>query len=254
MGNLTLSVWARRLLKRLPGIGAAYGTLNLLLRHRYREDGLLTVHNCDFMREEAFVNAYDQALDHGPGTRLRWRAHVLQWAGTHAVQLDGDFVECGVNRGFLSRAVMAYLDFQKLTSKRFYLIDTYSGLVADQVTAADTAAYWNDYRECYDEVRNLFRDVPNAVVIRGAVPEVLPKLDIARVAYLSIDMNCAYPERAALEFFWPKMVPGALAILDDYGFAGHEAQKQAADDFARSAGVSILCLPTGQGAIIKPAS
>ncbi len=253
MSTIPLAVRARRLLKRLPGVASAYGILNLLLRHRYRADGLLTVHNCDFVRDRRFVAAYGEALRHGPGADIRWRAHVLQWAGAHAAHLDGDFVECGVNRGLLSRAVMAYLDFAQLAPKRFYLIDTFCGLVADQITRADTAAYWNEYHECFDDVVKLFADVGNAVVIRGVVPDILPTLTIQRVAYLSIDMNCAYPERAALEFFWPKMVPGALVVLDDYGFAGHEAQKQAADDFALSVRVQVLSLPTGQGLILKPA-
>ncbi len=254
MSGLPLSLRLRRLVKRLPGSGTAYRLARLLFRHRYNEDGLLTVHNADFMHESGFIAAYGQALRQGPGTEIRWRSHVLQWAGQHAAQLDGDFVECGVNRGFLSRAVMAFVEFQKHSKKRFFLIDTYAGLVPDQVGPEDRAAYWNDYRECYEEVVSAFRDIPNAVVVRGVVPDVLPTLDIARVAYLSIDMNCAYPERAALEYFWPKMVPGALAILDDYGFSGHESQKRAADEFAQSVGVRVLSLPTGQGLILKPPS
>lgn len=252
MSGPSFAVRLRRAIKRIPGSGAVYGLVQLVFRHRYREDGLLTVHNADFMHEPAFVAAYTRALRQGPGTRLRWRVHVLQWAGYQAARLDGDFVECGVNRGFLSRAVMAFVDFDKLPGKRFFLIDTYAGLVPDQVGVHDRAAFWNEYRDCYDEVVSAFRDVANAVVVRGVVPEVLPSVPVQRVAYLCIDMNCAYPERAALEYFWPKMVPGALAVLDDYGFRGHEAQKQAADDFAQSVGVRVLSLPTGQGLLIKP--
>ena len=70
--------------------------------------------------------------------------------------------------------------------------------------------------------------------------------------FLSIDMNCVQPEVDALNFFWDKMVPGGLIVLDDYGFgnSNHE-QKKAHDEFATSKNVEILSLPTCQGLIIK---
>ncbi len=53
--------------------------------------------------------------------------------------------------------------------------------------------------------------------MRGKVPESLATVEIERVAYLSLDMNIAYPEIEALKHFWPKLVPGAIVVLDDYG-------------------------------------
>jgi hypothetical protein len=50
-----------------------------------------------------------------------------------------------------------------------------------------------------------------------------------------IDMNAAAPERAAIEHFWERLVPGAPVILDDYGYAaGHQAQRAALDDLPRA--------------------
>jgi O-methyltransferase len=71
------------------------------------------------------------------------------------------------------------------------------------------------------------------------------------VAYLSIDMNIVLPEIAALEFFWDRLVPGAVVMLDDYGWATHRAQKAAFDAFARAHDAMILSVPTGQGIIIR---
>ena len=69
---------------------------------------------------------------------------------------------------------------------------------------------------------------------------------------MSLDMNIAEPEVAALAFFWDKLVPGAVVTLDDYAWADHQPQKRALDAFAASVGVRILTLPTGQGLIIRP--
>jgi len=56
---------------------------------------------------------------------------------------------------------------------------------------------------------------------------------------------------AAANFFWDKIVRGGVVILDDYGFPMHIIQKRAFDEFALEKGQTILCLPTGQGVIIK---
>jgi O-methyltransferase len=91
-----------------------------------------------------------------------------------------------------------------------------------------------------------------AIIVRGKVPETFVGVDIEKVAYLSIDMNIAKPEVAAMEFLWDKLVKGAVVIFDDYGWAHCGEQYEALNAFARSRGVQIATLPTGQGLLIKP--
>jgi hypothetical protein len=55
-------------------------------------------------------------------------------------------------------------------------------------------------------VRRNFAEWPNAVIVQGVVPDILPTISTNQVAFLHIDMNCAYPERAALEYFWGKTI------------------------------------------------
>jgi hypothetical protein len=106
---------------------------------------------------------------------------------------------------------------------------------------------WRVFTACW-----AFAEYPNVVVIRGAVPGTLPLVPSERIAYLCIDMNAAAPERAALEYFWDKVVPGGVILLDDYGFIEHEAQRRSFDEFARARDVRILALPTGHGLLINP--
>jgi hypothetical protein len=89
-------------------------------------------------------------------------------------------------------------------------------------------------------------------VIAGVIPEILEQVPAERVAFLHIDLNCAYPERRALEYFWPRLSPGAHVLLDDYAYFGHGCQAEAIEETARTLGVEILVLPTGQGLIVKP--
>jgi hypothetical protein len=49
------------------------------------------------------------------------------WAAAMTSKVPGDFVECGVNRGFLRSAIMQFLDWDRL-GKQFYLLDTFRGI------------------------------------------------------------------------------------------------------------------------------
>lgn len=221
----------------------------------YDQDGLATQHNCDFIKEEQFVRAYQAGEGTGSwgDAKVHWRAYVACWAAERSKNLEGDFVECGVNKGGLALTVAYYVDFRKL-KKKFYLLDTFSGLPEQYISHEErqVGRTSGGYEECYEQVKATFRSFENVVILRGVVPDTLSQVTSKRIAYLSIDMNCAEPEIAAAEFFWERMVSGAVMLLDDYGWAGHILQKRAFDRFAATRGVPILPLPTGQGLILKP--
>jgi hypothetical protein len=252
----------RSLVRASPPLRKAWALLRSLLDKRladgplhYNQDGLATRQHCDFMFDPRFLRAY--ALGEATGswgeTRVHWRAYVACWAAHQASLLPGDFVECGVNRGGLARTIIDFVD-ANWTKRRFFLLDTFHGLVDDQISDEDRSVgrRAGGYDECFDAVRATFSPFSFVRLVRGVVPHTLAQVDSERVAYLSLDMNCVPPEIAAARHFWPRLVPGAIMLLDDYGFEGHEPQRRAFDAFAREHGVLILPLPTGQGVIIKP--
>lgn len=224
----------------------------------YNSDSLLvTDKNLPFNTDKKFINSYKIASLQDKIINISYRAYICCWAAQKAMKLEGDFVECGVNKGILSRTVIEYIDFYNIKDKKFYLFDTYEGLVdSQQLHDIERLKYdnmWKDkYKDCYEEVKNYFKDFDNVELVRGIVPESLGYVNIDKVSYLSIDMNCAYPEIEAINFFWDKLVSGAVVILDDYGWISCEPQKIAFDKFAEEKNISILTLPTGQGMMIKP--
>lgn len=222
----------------------------------YQADGVITSNNCDFIHEPRFKAAYAAAETTNPweGFNMPWRVYIVCWFANYVKQLPGDFVECGVNTGAYARAIIEYVDFPRL-NKTFYLLDTYEGLVATQITEKEKKAgidsYLRNYKNVYEQVVETFRNFP-VKIIKGAVPGTLPQCDAKQICYLSIDMNVMEPEIAAANYFWDKVVKGGVIILDDYGFPKHIEQKNAFDEFAKLKGVQILSLPTGQGIIFKP--
>ena len=228
----------------------------------YSSDLLYTYHNCDFMKDPKFIKSYclGKATDVNQTVLknydIYWRIHVLCWAANHAKNIPGDFVDCGVNTGIFARSVINYIDFNA-TGKTYHLVDTFAGLDARYSTQEELGQELNQkytkYKDTlYDQVKNTFRDF-NVNIIKGAVPEALPLVTAEKVAYLSVDMNCVKPEEDALNYFWDKLSPGGIIILDDYGYGNvTNEQKKAHDRFAHSKGVEVLSLPTCQGIIIKP--
>jgi hypothetical protein len=227
----------------------------------YAEDGLRSFHNHDFMRDPSFCKAYERGCRAAFDYKWHWRVHIGLWAGFTASKLAGDFVECGVNRGFLSSAIMEFLDWDSL-NRTFYLLDTFEGVDPRYVSQEDrqcgvtkrSKSLLEDglYVRDVESVKVNFSQWKNTRIIKGSVPETLNQVETQNVAYLHLDMNCSPPEIAAMNFFWDRLVPGAVILLDDYAYLGSESQKHAMDAFGKEKQVMIASLPTGQGLLIKP--
>ena len=228
----------------------------------YHFDGLQTVHNHEFLEDDVFKAAYARGVQAaGVDYGWYWRVHVGLWAARHAATLPGDFVECGVNRGFMSSSIMEMLDWNK-TGRTFYLMDTFSGLdprfVTDEERSDGILERTQRERDSgflvagAELARQNFAEWDNVRIIEGAIPETLHLAEAERIAFLHIDMNCSPPEIAAIAHFWDRLAFGAPVLLDDYAYHGYRTQKVAMDAFARDKDVAILSLPTGQGLLLKP--
>ena len=227
----------------------------------YNQDGLWTIHNHEFMAEKPFVEAYKRGCKAADDYHWHWRVHIGLWAAYTACFLDGDYIECGVNRGFLSSAIMEYLGWNSL-SKTFYLLDTFAGLDKNYLSDEEVATgilnrnknYIRSgfYTENFEDVQTNFSEWNNVEIIKGSIPETLPLVGAEKVAFLHLDLNCTKPEVVAFNFFWDRLVPGAIILLDDYAQRLFRPQKIGLDAIAQEKGVRIASLPTGQGLVIKP--
>lgn len=233
----------------------------LITHPTYADDGLISQHVTDFLKDTKFLEAYalgeqTGALKNHPGG-IEFRAYVACWAAKYASALDGDFVECGVGKGLLSRTIAHYLDFE-CSPKKLYLFDTFEGIPVDDAKDGqerqnmlflNRTHFDNDY---YETVKNTFNKYPNIILVKGRVPESFDNIRLDRVSYISIDMNNATAEIAAIEYLWDRLVFGGVVVLDDYAYGPEFMnQKHAWDVFAATRNIEILTLPTGQGLILK---
>ena len=224
----------------------------------YNQDGLITMHNTAALLSDPFLSAYAAAKETGSWrgplgqADIHWRAHVVCWVARQMEHFPGDFVECGVARGGTAILLLTYLGPAAFAGRDFYLYDTFRGLDTALSSPQELAQTEGHYPDCYEEVRRRFEGFPRVHVIRGTLPHVLHERAPERVAYLHVDLNAAEPERLTLEFFWDRLLPGAMILFDDYGWVACEAQKKAIDEVLRERGVEAMTLPTGQCLAVKP--
>jgi O-methyltransferase len=221
----------------------------------YNQDGLTTIHNNGFMYDANFVKAEAAGAATGSWSKIHWRVHTILWAANQCLQVEGDFVECGTNKGGFARAIVEYADLAK-ANKNFYLLDTFEGLADELLTDKEKAAgkkehFENEYKDCYTQVVQTFNNFPFVKIVKGMVPDTLAQVPSNKIAFLSIDMNNIVPEIAALNYFWDKLSKGGIIVLDDYAYATCDLQYEAHNAWAAEKGIKILSLPTGQGLIVK---
>jgi len=211
--------------------------------------------NQTFLWDEAFTAAVQAEAQDDWDRAIVWRTHTYVWAGKQALNLDGDFVELGVYRGYSSAVLCRCLDWGKRPEKTLWLYDTFAGLHEGSSTPAERAAHDYGHLDPHQweaDVRRRFSAWNrNVFIVRGAVPESLDHDGLRRIALLHIDMNCAAAELAALDRLWDRVVTGGIVLLDDFGWAPQLPQTISQLEFFKERGHDVLELPTGQGMVVK---
>ncbi|MCX7277562.1 MAG: class I SAM-dependent methyltransferase [Burkholderiales bacterium] len=212
----------------------------------YTGDQLFTFNrNLSFLDDEAFMRSVEKNVHEDVERAILWRTSILLWGVRNGMHLEGDFVEGGCYKGTSVRVVCDTVDFAHC-DKRYYLYDLF-----EHAPGMAHHAMPDHGNQLYQAVVDRFADMPNVVVTQGAVPEVLHRVAPEKIAFMHLDMNNAAAEVGALEVLFDRMVPGALLVLDDYGWAVYRDQKLAEDAWLAKRGYQVMELPTGQGLVIK---
>lgn len=238
--------------------GAFLDDLRPIFGQVFAMDNLIALgKSAGFTADRRFMEAVEAQATSEQNRTLLWRLHTLVWAARHALTVPGDFVECGVWRGFSFGVVASYLDFAAVP-KTLYLYDTFRGIPdAYNSENRSNSLYERENSEDPDailkHVRGVFEPYPNVRIAPGTVPEVFETAcpPPESISLLHIDMNSAASEIAALEHLFDRVSPGGMVVFDDYGWAAYRAQKDAEDAFMAERGHHVLELPTGQGLVVK---
>lgn len=223
-----------------------------IFKRVYAQDNLIVFNRnlTFFSHDKKFDDAFHRNAVTTQEKSLAWRLHTLCWAANKALKVPGDFVECGVWRGFSFRVVTDYLDFAHVP-KQLYLYDTYEGIPSAYNSENRSNRAYACKDDVHAEVLARFGAMPNVQVVKGTVPDSFGQACPDKISLLHIDMNSSASELAALEHLFDLVSPGGVVIFDDFGWMGYDKQTVAEIDFMRERGHDILELPTGQGMVIK---
>ena len=172
-------------------------------------------------------------------------------------EIQGDFVECGVWRGGSMAAAARTLLSNGDSNRALWLYDTFDGMseptdedidflgqsaeaLLDQQDRDDAKSIW-----CYSPLEQVKSAMANTGYpsdkvrfVEGKVEDTLPVHVPERISLLRLDTDWYESTRCELEYLFPKLVPGGVLIVDDYGH--WEGCRRAVDEYFEENKIPML--------------
>jgi O-methyltransferase len=180
------------------------------------------------------------------------RLWTIKWAFLQTRCLPGEVWEAGVYRGGVARMVRALILNSGSTEQcALRLFDSFAGLPEPRI-GIDCHHHLGDFSDTsLSEVRAFVGEDKFIDYRPGWIPETFAGLDhsIIRLAHVDVDLyestlNC-------LRYIYPRLVPGGIIVLDDYGFVTCPGVRKAADEFFIDRPDVLLMLPSGQAILVR---
>ncbi len=177
------------------------------------------------------------------------------WALIRAVdyldenKIAGDFVECGVWRGGSAMAMMLACQGDGQQARHVWLYDTFEGMspptdldfeiqsdrstseILAKIPFSEASRMWgySPRDEVKSNVSSTGYPEERVTMVEGDVVETLRSTTPERIALLRLDTDWYESTLAELEVLFPKLVPGGVCIIDDYGHWG--GSRRAVDEY-----------------------
>jgi len=206
-------------------------------------------------------------------TMVPWQGLFATYAAAKYVALagiPGDLVECGVWRGGSAQLIAETVRHFGDDRRQVYLYDTFAGMTEPgprdlstsrsafrryQKSRRDTYTDW-----CYSPLEEVQRNLRQSgypferfVLVQGKVEDTIPGTIPERIALLRLDTDFYESTRHELVHLYPRLSPGGVLLIDDYGT--WEGARQAVEEYFAERGEHVLLnvdTASGRAAAIKP--
>jgi O-methyltransferase len=170
-------------------------------------------------------------------------------------KITGDIVECGVWRGGnMVVAALALLEL-KDTTREIYLYDTFEGMTPpsehDKDYSGEDAAkllnleakgtgIWCEagLEDVTANMKATGYPMSKVRLVKGPVEETIPRVMPDKISLLRLDTDWYESTKHELVHLFPRLVPGGVLIIDDYGH--WQGARQAVDEYFAEMGLKPL--------------
>ena len=187
-------------------------------------------------------------------------------------KIPGAFVECGVWKGGSTMAAAITLARCGDHQRDIYLFDTFEGIPkpeeGDIVYNGESAVdIWESenaksdrpwleatLEEVRDNMRRTGYDLDRFHFVKGLVEDTIPKDAPEQIAFLRLDTDWYGSTKLEMEELFPRLSPGGILIIDDYGHL--EGARRAVDEYftTHSTPVFLSRIDYSGRLVVKPAS
>lgn len=179
------------------------------------------------------------------------RKFVLREFVRFTASVPGDMAECGCYQG-----ASAYFMAKEDPAIPLHLFDSFCGLSepsARDVPQDSQHLTWQkgDLKAGKQDLLAAVGHLQNVRIYEGWIPERFDEVGHLTFKLVHIDVDLYQPTKESLAFFYPRLNPGGVIVLDDYGSTKCSGAYHACNEYIADKPEYIVHLPTGQGIIVK---
>lgn len=156
--------------------------------------------------------------------------------------VPGAFVECGLWKGGSLMACALRLRHRGATDRELYGFDTFEGMTDPTEEDVDWRGFQQQpedegsqmrvdagLEDVTENMRTTEYPMERVHLVRGDVRETVPAQAPEQIALLRLDTDWYESTKHELEQLFPRLVPGGVLLIDDYGH--YRGSKKATDDY-----------------------
>jgi Macrocin-O-methyltransferase (TylF) len=162
--------------------------------------------------------------------------------------VDGDLVELGAYKGHTATLLAK---MARKLGRTAYILDTFTGFDPADVVGIDASVNVTHFRDTSLEAVRALVGEDNVRYVKGRFPQTAGQLPAdGRYCLVHIDCDLYAPILSALQYFYPRVVPGGFLIIHDYSSPSWNGADKAVDEFFADKAEAPVPLPDSAGSVV----
>jgi O-methyltransferase len=204
--------------------------------------------------DEQFLALAEEARSHGRTMLSHKRLWILWQCVGNALPLDGSAAEVGTFRGGSAWFLAAAFDRRLGHEVPVEVIDTFAGHPQERLSDRDNPIHRDGTKftdTSYESVVEYLSGFEQVTVRQGEFSAVAPDLPEQRYRLVHVDVDLYEPALDCLRYFGPRLAPGGILVLDDYGTPTCPGIHQAAEEYLADGGFQAWDPMTRQLVLVR---